>query len=420
MAAGLAGAPSPDLLEIAAAHVRLAEATRAQTQLWGRIGGSEAERASARLLAEQLRPSLGSVELESFSFTAFRPTQWRVAAGFAALRSAMPAPFEARFPDGLVRAPLAEVSPEGDWSRVRGKWVFLKASTGGSAATTVIREKLLYQRAVEAGAAGMLFSLPTPPGTWRSVVPVDKPYALKDERYPDGRRPIPCFSLDAEDGERLQAGATVSASIAYEPETRREALNTVGRLPGPGPQVAILNHLDSFFSGAIDNASGIATTVGIARRLAAMAPATRRSGFWLVGLAAHHDSAAGMRAFLARDPARAAAIGQWILLEHTDAATAELNNGRVAYLGSQGWPEVRAALPRLARASGVMTVDPPARDACIADLYVNCGQARSFCLMNVPLYYHTDHDTLDRITRQGLEAAVDFHLRLLEATGSIG
>lgn len=36
-----------------------------------------------------------------------------------------------------------------------------------------------------------------------------------------------------------------------------------------------------------------------------------------------------------------------------------------------------------------------------------------------PPYCHTDHDTLDKISRAGLEASVDFHMRLLEVTGAL-
>ena len=38
---------------------------------------------------------------------------------------------------------------------------------------------------------------------------------------------------------------------------------------------------------------------------------------------------------------------------------------------------------------------------------MTCGNVKSFCLMNARPIYHTDHDTLDKISRAGLEAAVD-------------
>jgi hypothetical protein len=37
------------------------------------------------------------------------------------------------------------------------------------------------------------FSIRAADRTWKTVVTVDKPYALEDERYPNMRHPIPCF-----------------------------------------------------------------------------------------------------------------------------------------------------------------------------------------------------------------------------------
>ena len=415
----------PDLREVARVHVDIAVRHKGSAKIWGRIGGSAAEHDSATALADQLRPFLAASSVEKFPFHAHRAGDWEVHLDGRKLETAMPAPFEARFPDRPVRASLAPADPDRqDWSDLRGKWAFVRTRTTASTAQNIVREKLLYQRAVEHGAAGLLFSLATPPsGRWKSVVPVDKPYAVKDDRYPDGRRPIPCFSVDAVDGA-VESGV-VSASISYAPRDRHEGWNTVGFLPGSGDYaLGIMCHIDSFFGGACDNASGIATMVGLARELSRLPKNARRPDFWFLGLSAHHDQAAGMRAWVARDPRRFRRVRQLFLLEHLDALDSEegrgagwprpLNNQRVAFLGDGGWPEVRALLPALVRQSGLMTVAPATRDACIADLFVTCGGPKSFCLMNSPPYYHTDHDTIDKISAAGIGNAVQFHLRLLE------
>jgi hypothetical protein len=166
----------------------------------------------------------------------------------------------------------------------------------------------------------------------------------------------------------------------------------VGFLPGSGcPAAGILCHIDSFFTGACDNATGIAASA-------------RKADFYFLGLSAHHDEAAGMRDWVARDAVRLARIGQLFLLEHVDEVDSEegraagwpmpLNNNRTAYLGSDGWPEVRELLPELAVRSGVMTVAPKMQDACIADLFVTCGQVT--------------------ISDRGIRNAVNFHLMLLQ------
>ncbi len=423
-----------DLLSLAAEYVELAEASEPLSMLWGRIGGSEAERASARLLAEQLRPWVTEVGLESFEFKAHRPTTWRVEIeDGAVLASAMPAPFDARFPANTGPLPVKVIENISDWQDAKGAWAYVRAEMELTPARTSVRSQLLYQRAVRAGAGGFIFSLPTPPGRWRAVVPVDKPFAMPESNFPDGIRPIPAFCIDAEDGARLEqaleAGSALAASIEYEPDAARDGLNTVATLRGPplGRRVVFAAHLDSFFSGANDDASGLAVMVGLAKRLSELGVDGRRADFLFLGLSGHHDAGAGMRAFVEADPYRIAG-DDMILLEHLDARhgndaaagwPANLNNLRSVYLGPKPRPRLELMLPRLVRESGLMTADPTVVHNCIADLFVVCDQVKPFCIIQAPPFYHTDHDTIDKLSEEGLQAAVEFHLRLLELLGAI-
>jgi hypothetical protein len=165
------------------------------------------------------------------------------------------------------------------------------------------------------------------------------------------------------------------------------------------------------------------TKAALAEELSRLPARARQPDLYFLGLAAHHDEAAGMRNWVARDSKRFARTGQLFLLEHVDALDSDegrlagwpmpLNDNRVAYLGAGGWPAVRALLPYIVRQSGAMTVAPKMQDACIADLFVSCGKVKSFCLMNTPPFYHTDHDTLDRISGRGIRNAVALHMLLL-------
>ncbi len=419
----------PALLDLARQHVEIAEGTRDDTMLWGRIGGSAAERASAELLRDQLRPYLAGTILEPVEFNAYRPRRWEVKfSDGAALESAMPAPFDAWMP-GAAAAPVVRVEAGGDWANAKGAWAFLESKSDGSAARTDVRAGNLYQKAVAAGAVGFIFSLPTPAGRWRSVVPVDKAFAVPDELYPDHRRPIPCFSIDSEEGMRVRAAsessATISAHIEFEAGRTQKGFNTVGELPGTGDDSVLIGcHLDSFFTGANDDASGIAVMIGMVRELVRMEKEQRLANFIFVGLSAHHDEGAGMRDFETHDVARMARIKTAILLEHLDMQTGDgpaigpgdlpLINRRTAFLGHAGWPGIEAELPKLAMETGLMTAPPAVAHECIADLFVICERVQPFCLMAAPPYYHTDHDTMDKLSEAGLERAVEFHLRLLE------
>jgi len=136
-----------------------------------------------------------------------------------------------------------------------------------------------------------------------------------------------------------------------------------------------------------------------------------------------------MRAFVNQDPDRFSRVDGCIAIEHVDAQRGpegeeagwedNLNNQRAAFVGPEGWPEIEDVLAQTAIETGLMTTPPPVRKACISDLHVVCGNKKTFCLIQAPPYYHTDHDTLDKITNEGIENAAEFHLRILEAIGAV-
>lgn len=407
LASTLKSAPKPlDLLAIAEAYVKLAEAGRANKMWWGRLGGSEEERASARLLAEQLTPAAERIWFEAFHFSAERPTFWQLQVDTQPLASAMPVPIDGRLPEGQLSAPLRWIGAGEDWEKAAGRWAFLQAPSIGS-----VHEGKLFDRAAGAGAAGFIFSLPTPGGTWRVVTRAEDPNAVL---------PIPCFSVDATDGAHLLEAATrdtlIAGSIAYERTGQRDGTNVVAHLPGQGKlQVALFAHMDGYYSGALDNASGLATLVGLAQRIRRLNPRSQHADFWFVGTSASLNHEAGMRAFLDSDIRRALNLNQAIFLDCTDATG---SGSRTAYLGTSGWPEVRRAMKRL------MQPSPALLDDCFGDQRALCErkqlQARSFCLTQTPPSRYTDHDTLDKLSADGLQRSVEFFMRLLQATSAVG
>ncbi len=421
-------------LGLAADYVKIALETENERGLWGRIAGSAAERKAAYAFAGHVAPYVDEVGTETFTFNAHRPESWTLRIqGGTRLRTAVPAPFDARFPDGRASAGIRVIRDDADWDNVDGHWAYVAMEKIGE---NNVLKNLLYQRAVSANAAGLLFSLPSALGSqrWRAVLPVDKPYALHDERYPDGNRPIPCFCVDAIDGqavvEAADEGSEIISLIQYAESTELEAKNAVGKITGTGDSHILLTaHLDSFFHGANDDASGLAAMALVARRISALPPESRNATIWFVACSAHHDRGEGMRAFVNADPARFEAIDGCIAIEHVDAQIGpegkeagwadNLNDQRAAFVGPNGWPEIEALLPDLVQQTGLMTTPPVVRKACISDLHVVCEDKPTFCLIQAPPYYHTDHDTLDKITGEGIVNAAEFHLRILEAIGAM-
>lgn len=433
------------LKPIAEAHIKSTLENRGNSQLWGRLGGSKAEVASAFLMLEQLGPYLDTVRMETVPIWTHRPADWSVqTSGGQELTTAMPAPFDARVkvPNGVYS--IQWIQKESDWDGADGKWVYLRAEMDGSPGRTNVRSDFLYQRAVAANAKGFIFSLPELPGRWQAVIPVDKPYAKIDLRYPDGIRPIPSFCIDAKDGAALELAIGEGESLGYaiqyvENQSKRDAehglqekftgYNVSGTLEGSADRhIAIVTHLDSFFDGANDNASGMAVFVGLANALASIPKEQRKATFHFGAISAHHDSGQGMRMYARNHETLLENLDAMFLIEHTDVVNGDLegkgfpenlNDLRAAYIGDNGWPEVEAVLGDLVLETGLMKQPPRIVKGCIADLYVVCEKVKPFCLIMGPPFYHTNHDTLDKITEAGMQRSLDFHMKLFDAIGLI-
>lgn len=422
-----------NLLDVAAGHVGIAEKSKSDFQLWGRIGGSRAEGESGSLLASQLAPWVNRVQQESFPFEASRPISWQLnLSGATRLESAVPAPATARFPDGPAAAPLQMISTDADWGQAGGRWAFIPARTGDTIDRNRVRDEDLYSRALEAGAFGLVFALPTPAGSWKSVAEVDFNRQKAEERFERGLRPIPCYCVDSEDGQRLAEAAPgapeLRSEILFEPMTRRNGVNIVGMLRGPaaspiGPgAIGIFANLDGYFSGATDNASGLAAMVGIAQRLALAPRLARRSDVYFVGLSAWQDDKAGLKAFIEAAPKRFSNIHQFYFLArpggHNPGRSGEDNPG-VVYVGNASWGSVAQALPAIFSESGFQGGTAPIVRSSPLGFDLGGKRKRSFCLQKTPIQSMTDHDTIDTVSIEDLNRATEFHLRLIETAGAL-
>ena len=176
-------------------------------------------------------------------------------------------------------------------------------------------------------------------------------------------------------------------------------------------RIVVFNHLDVFSPaqtttrGNRDNRGACATDCEASCREAA-------ADFYL--WACRHHDGGRHAAFRARDPKRYSSLTHAILVEHTDALgetkpkrragrRALTINARLTW--TKGWPEIKSAL-------GTGQAQPhddhksQTTDGCIGDLLVICGELVLLSDQGPP-YYHTDHDTIDKISRAGIEAAVD-------------
>src|SRR3954462_10753546 len=161
------------------------------------------------------------------------------------------------------------------------------ASRFPAATWETARSERVYQRAEEKGAAAILVLLAVPGN-------------LRVQGYTTGGK-IPTFTLGMEDGYALReligrapAGRPPHIGIHFETRavSNLKSATVWGRLPGATDEtVYVMAHRDGWFDGASDNASGVASMLGLAEYYAHMTRAQRRRTIIFMGVSGHHGPA---------------------------------------------------------------------------------------------------------------------------------
>jgi hypothetical protein len=309
---------------------------------------------------------------------------------------------------------------------VRGKAVFAFSMPG-------LRDEEALRRADALGAAA-LFDVVMLPGN------------MKYQAYPSGSR-APAFSLGAEDGYAVRD--LIVASKERSPRVRvaldapmvpgLETALVWGTLPGKSDEtIYVVAHRDGWFDAAGDNASGVASMIGLAEHYSKIPESQRRRTLVFVGLDGHHNSGEG------------AGVGRQWLVEHREdlfAKTALVINcehpstvqttvrpryttgdrlvwtntytGQQWYAGGPTRPKLEALAAEAFRMFGVTTYlepnpRPPAGDLGRLYRFVP-GVATSDFLH----YFHTDQETADTVPWTGLEASTRAYARIIDEVNEL-
>jgi hypothetical protein len=414
--------------------------------LWGRVTGRPGYDHTVAWVADQLRAAgLKDAHLETFVAPTFAlpvAGEVRLVASDAfgagshdiVLQSAM---VGGRGPvNGSATAPLVYIGQATDADLagrdLRGKIAVINATPNPGVYST--NEAGRLQLALAAGAVGAIEILEQP-GNMKS---------FDGDRHGCGT--ALCFTIGGEDGFFLmnmlgaaaKAGQTVNAQLTAKSETFTGAkvANVVATLPGRTDRVVIIDaHADAWFTGADDNASGLATFLALARYFAKQPKRDRTLVF--VASAGHHTAANGLAAF------RAAHNGDFV-----DRADLVVNLEHVASSGL-----ARSAVERQDNNFGYRTVATTAefpkqvgvsnRAPYLIDLWrqgvtcfglstqrvvdtLNPGELLRFMDRPTPLtqmisagpLYHTSGETVASIPDAGLERAARFHAYLITETAN--
>ena len=406
-------------------------------QFWGRITGTSSDAQSAEWLAAKFRDiGLSEVHLQPFDLVPqWMPQFWEVSvtSGDRTLLVESAQPFY-RSPgtatEGLdLEAVYVGLGSEADFAGrdVRGKAVFTFSMLG------VPSEDAL--RRAEARGAAAVFDVLMLPGNMRY------------QAYPSGTD-LPAFSVGGEDGYAVRD--LIAAAPAGRPPRVHVEMNVDmtpgletslvwGTLPGRTDEtIYLIAHRDGWFDAAGDNASGVASIIGLAEYYSRMPRSERRRTILFVGLDGHHNSGEGQgvgRMWMVdqRDELFAK-TALMINAEHPSTVQTTVrpryqsgnaivwSNSYTAqqwYAGGPSRPELSAIAVAAFREFGVSTYlepnpQPPAGDLGRLYRFVP-GVATSDFLH----YFHTDEETPETVPWTGLEASTRAYARIIDEVNKL-
>jgi hypothetical protein len=398
-------------------------------QYWGRIPGTPYDRMTADWVAEQFKQiGLQNVRRQDIDMKPlWYPESWKAEVTIAGAT----APLKTTFPINGT----AGTAPSG----ITAPAVWVGLGTAADLAGRDIRDK-----------AVIIFSIPTPGGRdhsaqWNGAIrraneggaalvfvimgfPGD---AVSNPEGAEGTR-APTFTLSLDEGnairEAIEKGQSVSVHLTADIKERRglKTGNVWGVLPGASDEnILVMAHTDAFFEGALDNASGIAMMLEIARHYAAIPQSQRRRTLTFLTTSDHHHGSAGVQ--WVRDHmddffARTAVI---VNCEHPSQTLMYLLNGGImtanAVSARRWYVGGSDALKRLVTGTfkefGVSVYAQPEQRPG-GELSQLFQKAPSFHIID-HVIYHTTIDTAALVPAWGMEAATRAFLKIIDGVNKM-
>jgi len=394
-----------------------------------RFGGTPSEQQARDWLQSKLSEyGLHEVHLETFTYTGWRRGICQVAMTApksVLLPSAISLVYSPSTSPGGLEAVLVDagMGTEEEFARlpssVAGK-VVLTTSASPEGAGVWIHRREKYGRAVAGGAAGFLFANHLP----GQLAPTG---SLRSGRVAE----IPAAGLSREDGFRLSSAArqgSVQVRMVIQNETGpAEASHVVGEVPGdPGQEVIVVGaHYDGhdIAEGAMDNGSGVAVLLELARIFAPLAGQLRRT-IRFVCFAVEELGVLGSTQYV---QAHEDELDEVALMVNLDGGVA----GGLGGFFLNGFEELRPLLQGYIREMryplNLLDRIPTAADHfpfVLAGIPSLMSRSRSRSFKEGRGFGHTAADTLDKVEERDLhEAAMTAArvlLRLAQEPGSLG
>ncbi|TJY59989.1 M28 family peptidase [Sinimarinibacterium sp. CAU 1509] len=285
-----------------------------------------------------------------------------------------------------------------------------------------------YQRAAELGAAAMFVTSDAPDNLIRPT--------SSSQNYLDDN-PIPAFQMGARDIAEMRAAARNGGTATWRLNAQHvdgTTRDVVGFLPGSGEldgTLLICAHYDAWFTGALDNATGVAGLIGLAEHFGSLPIEQRPRDMIFVGVTGHDTGFpyGGIANWLSKNQDLVPNLDLFVNLDHLAAYGEEHISGAgiIDMLGlmiERPGDEERALFttkhPALQRTFlpyllqyGLLAVPLPT----VPEVNANRDLEGSMGALDVPSvnltmatpHYHTVEDTPDRIPPEQLSRAVRAH-----------
>jgi len=402
-------------------------------QYWGRITGTPYDKMTSDWIAAQFRRvGLEQVRVQEFTNLPpqWFPTSWEVIA--AGTEKAVP--LKTAFPI-YHSAPTSAVELEPVWAGlglpadflgrdVKGKAVVVYGipTPGGRSDSALTNGSI--QRAEAAGAAALFIVLGLP-GNFANQPTGGEADPAK----------MPVMMLGHEDGTALREmiekhqAPRLKMRLNVEIRSGLRTASVWGVLPGMTDEnIAVMAHTDSFFEGAMDNASGIGTMIELAQYYASLPTSQRRRTMTFFTSSAHHSPSgedAGLRWIHNNRQAMFAKTALIVNCEHTSQTqTYLIGNSLVASnaVSARRWfvggsDQLKAIVANSFKTFGVAIYSRPETRPG-GELGVVFTDAPSFHIID-HAFYHTDLDTAAIVPEAGLEAAVRAFAKIIDEVNKV-
>ena len=401
-------------------------------QYWGRIAGTKYDKMTTEAMADEYQKLGLTIRREPFTIKKlWYPTHWEAGYNMGGKSGTLLTTFPI---NETVATPKAGITADAVWVGIgsnadlvgrdlKGKAVFVYSIfvPGGRSHSAGDRTKLFNSDTLvsKAGAA-MIINVMAVPGNGQ----------FNPEGAPTGADAVPTMTISQDEGfmirDMIASGQKVQISLKLDIEERENVAsqNVYATLPGKSDeQIFVMTHTDCFFQGAMDNASGMATAIELARHYAAMPKDQRPRTMVFVATPDHHHGETG-RDFMIKnyDWSKVAVV---LNAEHTSQTLLYMLNDGIMTSNAvsarrwfaSGSPVFQQLVKKTLKDFNV-SVYKQAEDRAGGSLGAVSPHAPSFHIID-HVIYHTTLDTPELVPAVGLTYSARAFAKILDETNKM-